>query len=216
MTLPEHITKTAQAVSSMQVIATAAVTAVVFLMWAGWSAYPVYQDFKEIPGEQILIKALSQENAASIADLTVIAQSSAAAIADLQNNMRELSGEARVVQFRPGYNVVIEPVVQGQIITLATEIRRTETGASCQIVSAFPIFKDSRNAPEAGEILNRLRNFGTDWDPVNILMRAPATLVPGFVNGVIEANYDCAGRRVTETSSPFNFILLPRPAPEPD
>lgn len=133
---------------------------------------------------------------------------SASGIERLEDQMRSLQGEDRVIQIEPGSAYAMEPVHLGEAITLRFTIRRTALGATCRVESGVAIFKDIRSIPMPGTILTPLQQFSTDWVSAQTEIEPPKGLFPGRVRVEIQLQYRCGGAIVSDRVPPIPFTLL--------
>ena len=69
---------------------------------------------------------------------------------EIRENMRNLSGENRIIRQREGLSYVEEPVHRGENVFLYLVIERTELGKNCVLTKAVPLFKDKTGVTTPG------------------------------------------------------------------
>ena len=132
-------------------------------------------------------------------------------IQTLNESIRSLSGENRIIRQREGLSYVEEPVSQGQNVFLYLVIERTELGKNCELTKATPLFKDRTGVTNPGTRPDRPYTDGlsTETTAVRLEYIPPPNLTPGRVEVYVAFEYDCGEEHKFDRTSILSYQLLP-------
>jgi len=134
-------------------------------------------------------------------------------IAELQDNMRQVQGEDRVIRETPGLTYVSEPVYENEQVVFNFVAERTRLGRTCILQHSQPIFTDILNTPTPGLKREAARQIRDDPTPLRPGYTPPANLRPGRVTLYLILVYTCDGRTVFDQTSTAAFELIEGPRP---
>jgi len=128
---------------------------------------------------------------------------------NINENVRVLSGDNRVIRQKEGQSYVEEPVTQGEDITINLVAQRTEFGKDCILLRSVPLFKDRTNALTPGIAKQNLENVLTTEPAVlKLIHTPPPELEPGRVEVYLALEYECDGKQVFDRTTTLTYNLL--------
>ena len=128
----------------------------------------------------------------------------------IRENMRNLSGENRIIRQREGLSYVEEPVRRGENVFLYLVIERTELGKNCVLTKAVPLFKDKTGVTTPGTRPDRPLQIGLTTDPTVTRLEyiPPPNLELGRIEVYVSLEYDCDGRTMFDKTDVLTYQLL--------
>ena len=128
----------------------------------------------------------------------------------IRENMRNLSGENRIIRQREGLSYVEEPVRRGENVFLYLVIERTELGKNCVLTKAVPLFKDKTGVTTPGTRPDRPLQIGLTTDPTVTRLEyiPPPNLELGRIEVYVSLEYDCDGRTMFDKTDVLTYELL--------
>ena len=129
---------------------------------------------------------------------------------EIRENMRNLSGENRIIRQREGLSYVEEPVHRGENVFLYLVIERTELGKNCVLTKAVPLFKDKTGVTTPGTRPERPLQSGLTTDPTVVRLEyvPPQNLELGRVEVYVSLEYDCGGKTMFDKTDVLTYELL--------
>ena len=129
---------------------------------------------------------------------------------EIRENMRNLSGENRIIRQREGLSYVEEPVRRGENVFLYLVVERTELGKNCVLTKAVPLFKDKTGVTTPGVRPERPLQSGLTTDPTVIRLEyvPPPNLELGRVEVYVTLEYDCDGKTMFDKTDVLTYELL--------
>ena len=129
---------------------------------------------------------------------------------EIRENMRNLSGENRIIRQREGLSYVEEPVRRGENVFLYLVIERTELGKNCVLTKAVPLFKDKTGVTTPGGRPERPLQSGLTTDPTVVRLEyvPPPNLELGRVEVYVSLEYECGGKTMFDKTDVLTYELL--------
>lgn len=129
---------------------------------------------------------------------------------DIRENMRNLSGENRIIRQREGLSYVEEPVRRGENVFLYLVIERTELGKNCVLTKAVPLFKDKTGVTTPGIRPERPLQIGLTTDPTVTRLEyiPPPNLELGRIEVYVSLEYECNGKTMFDKTDVLTYELL--------
>ena len=129
---------------------------------------------------------------------------------EIRENMRNLSGENRIIRQREGLSYVEEPVHRGENVFLYLVIERTELGKNCVLTKAVPLFKDKTGVTTPGTRPERPLQIGLTTDPAVVRLEyiPPPKLELGRIEVYVSLEYECDGKTMFDKTDVLTYELL--------
>lgn len=133
-----------------------------------------------------------------------------AGVDKVNESMRNLAGENRIIRQKEGLSYVEEPVHKGENVTLYLVIERTELGKNCVLSKAVPLFKDKTGVTTPGirperDLVSRLT---TDPTVTRLEYVPPPNLELGRIEVYVSLEYDCDGKTMFDKTDVLTYQLL--------
>ena len=129
---------------------------------------------------------------------------------EIRENMRNLSGENRIIRQREGLSYVEEPVHRGENVFLYLVIERTELGKNCVLTKAVPLFRDKTGVTTPGTLPERDLISGVTTDPIAIRLEyiPPPNLELCRVEVYVTIEYECNGKTGFDRTDILTYELI--------
>ena len=129
---------------------------------------------------------------------------------EIRENMRNLSGENRIIRQKEGLSYVEEPVHRGENVFLYLVIERTELGKNCVLTKAVPLFKDKTGVTTPGTRPERPLQIGLTTDPTVVRLEyiPPPKLELGRIEVYVSLEYECDGKTMFDKTDVLTYELL--------
>ena len=129
---------------------------------------------------------------------------------EIRENMRNLSGENRIIRQREGLSYVEEPVRRGENVFLYLVVERTELGKNCVLTKAVPLFKDKTGVTTPGTRPERPLQIGLTTDPTVVRLEyiPPPKLELGRIEVYVSLEYECDGKTMFDKTDVLTYELL--------
>ena len=133
-----------------------------------------------------------------------------AGIRDINENLRSLSGDDRIIRQREGLSYVEEPVRKGENVFLYLVMERTELGKDCRLTKAVPLFKDKTGVTTPGTRPDRPLQSGltTDLTVTRLEYIPPPNLELGRIEVYVSLEYECDGKIMFDRTDVLTYELL--------
>ena len=133
-----------------------------------------------------------------------------AGIRDINENLRSLSGDDRIIRQREGLSYVEEPVRKGENVFLYLVMERTELGKDCKLTKAVPLFKDKTGVTTPGTRPDRPLQRGLTTDPTVTRLEyiPPPNLELGRIEVYVSLEYECDGKIMFDRTDVLTYELL--------
>ena len=133
-----------------------------------------------------------------------------AGVSKMNESMRNLSGENRIIRQREDLSYVEEPVRRGDNVFLYLVMERTELGKDCVLTKAVPLFKDKTGVTTTGTRPERPLQSGLTTDPTAIRLEyiPPPNLELGRVEVYVTLEYECDGKTMFDRTDVLAYELL--------
>ena len=130
----------------------------------------------------------------------------------INESMRNLAGENRIIRQKEGLSYVEEPVHKGENVTLYLVIERTELGKNCVLTKAVPLFKDKTGVTTPGIRPERdsVSGLTTDSTAIRLEYVPPPNLELGRIEVYVSLEYDCDGKTMFDKTDVLTYQLLDR------
>lgn len=131
-------------------------------------------------------------------------------VSKINENMRNLAGENRIIRQREGLSYVEEPVRRGENVVLYLVIERTELGKNCVLTRAVPLFKDKTGVTTPGTRPERPLQAGLTTDPTVLRLEyiPPPNLELGRIEVYVSLEYNCDGKNMFDRTDVLTYELL--------
>ena len=135
-----------------------------------------------------------------------------AGVDEINESLRNLTGEDRVFRQIEGLSYVEEPVYRGENIFLHLVVERTELGKDCVLTKAVPLFKDKTGVTTPGTIPERDLISGVTTDPIAVRLEyiPPPNLELGRVEVYVAIEYECNGKTGFDRTDVLAYELVDR------
>ena len=135
-----------------------------------------------------------------------------AGVDEINESLRNLTGEDRVFRQIDGLSYVEEPVYRGENIFLHLVVERTELGKDCVLTKAVPLFKDKTGVTTPGTMPERdlINGVTTDTIAVRLEYIPPPNLELGRVEVYVAIEYECNGKTGFDRTDVLAYKLLDR------
>lgn len=136
-----------------------------------------------------------------IRDLKIIAE-----------DLREATGENRVIRQPLGQSYIEEPVAVGENVIMILLTERTKLGSICLLTDWVPLFADYTNVIIPGEKAQQgtiRRQIGSSIERLRMEMIPPSILQPGRIEVYLSLEYSCDGETVFDRTAVLAYTLLP-------
>lgn len=127
----------------------------------------------------------------------------------LSGKLDEVTGEDGLVIVNRAQSFVLEPVRQGELVTVRYLMRRTQRGMACTFVGSTPMFADMRDIRFPGETVTPPVQVSRQFERRQVTYKAPSNLLPGRIELTVALEYDCKGQRSFDEIDALTFQLLP-------
>ena len=134
-------------------------------------------------------------------------------VAEMRAEVRQATGEDRVIRQPPGLSYVQEPVQQGENVILFMVAERTTLGRNCRLTGWTPLFTDSTNVTLPGTRLSPgpvSRQISDELTKLRIEIIPPAILTLGRIELYLALDYDCEGKQVPDRTDTVTYRLIAR------
>ena len=133
-----------------------------------------------------------------------------AGVDKVNESMRNLAGENRIIRQREGLSYVEEPVHRGENVFLYLVVKRTELGKNCVLTKAVPLFKDKTGVTTPGTRPERPLQSGITTEPTVIRLEyiPPPNLELGRVEVYVSLEYDGDGKTMFDRTDILTYELL--------
>lgn len=188
--------------------AIAAAATVVALTASAWAAIwgPVRGYFDDQASAQA---ALLAETAAQNARLAALE----ATVAEVQREVRRATGDDKVLRQVANLSYIVEPVYQGEMVTMIMVAERTTLGRDCRLTAWVPLFADERGIVVPGEPAHGggppRRQITDERTRLEIRMIAPPRLLPGRIEVYLDLTYSCPTGEISQATDPVVYELVP-------
>lgn len=112
-------------------------------------------------------------------------------VREINARIDQISGEDKIIRMSPGLSFVQEPVSLGEPIELTMSLGRTQRGLACNLLSATPLFVDSRNIPFPGSILEPIIQLRAIPERLKAIIPVPESIQTGRVGVYLSLQYSC-------------------------
>jgi len=136
-----------------------------------------------------------------------------ASLVEMRAEVRQATGEDRVIRQPPGLSYVQEPVQQGENVILFMVAERTTLGRNCRLTGWTPLFTDSTNVTLPGSRLNAgpvSRQISDELTKLRIEIIPPAILTLGRIELYLALDYNCEGKQVPDRTDTGTYRLIAR------
>lgn len=153
-----------------------------------------------------------EANAAAFAALAERLDMQAAVLDDLRAAVSRANGEDKVMRQIPNLSYVVEPVYQGEPVTMIMVAERTTLGRDCRLSEWVPLFSDDRGiiipgAPANGPGTVR-RQITDERTRLEIQMLPPDRLQPGRIEVYLDLTYTCPSGVIAQATDPVIYELI--------
>ena len=133
-----------------------------------------------------------------------------AGVSKMNESMRNLSGENRIIRQMEGLSYVEEPVRRGENVFLYLVVERTELGKDCVLTKAVALFKDKTGVTTPGTRPERPIHLGVTTDPTAVRLEyiPPPNLELGRIEVYVSLEYDCDGKPMFDKTDVLTYELL--------
>ena len=133
-----------------------------------------------------------------------------AGVDKVNESMRNLAGENRIIRQREGLSYVEEPVHRGENVFHYLVVERTELGKNCVLTKAVPLFKDKTGVTTPGTRPERPLQSGITTEPTVIRLEyiPPPNLELGRVEVYVSLEYDGDGKTMFDRTDILTYELL--------
>lgn len=153
-----------------------------------------------------------EANAAAFAALADRMDAQTAIINTLRADLSRATGDDKVMRQIPNLSYVVEPVYQGEPVTMIMVAERTTLGRDCRLSEWVPLFSDDRgiiipgaSAYGAGTVRRQITDERTRLE---IQMLPPARLQPGRIEVYLDLTYTCPSGVIAQATDPVIYELI--------